>query len=348
MNDGKTVWLPYRPERVRGLPDGLTYRHWDGSADLPGDPREVHFLVGPPATGSERVFARLLPAAANVEAVQLLSSGYEHMVPLLDLLAPGARLATARGVHREATAELAVTLLLALARGLDDYARGPVRGRTGAGGPRTGVTLVGKRVVVVGYGAVGASVAALLGAFRCEVVLVARTGRTTPAGRVHGAAELPSLLPTADAVVLCAPLTEGTRGMFGAAELALLKDGAFLVNVARGELLDTAAAVREVRAGRLRVALDVTDPEPLPAGHPLRDLPGALITPHVGAFTDAFPRMTVDFLRRQLHRYARGAELENVVHTAAYGTRHADGHGTDGHGTDEHSTDEHGTGERVA
>ncbi|MFF4354767.1 NAD(P)-dependent oxidoreductase [Streptomyces sp. NPDC001530] len=135
------------------------------------------------------------------------------------------------------------------------------------------------------------------------------------AGRVHGAAKLPALLPTVDAVVLCAPLTDGTRGMFGADALALLKDGALLVNVARGELVDTRAVVREVREGRLRVALDVTDPEPLPAGHPLWSLPGALITPHVAAFTDAFPTLTTDFLRRQLHRYERGEELHNVVVT---------------------------------
>jgi phosphoglycerate dehydrogenase-like enzyme len=87
------------------------------------------------------------------------------------------------------------------------------------------------------------------------------------------------------------------------------------VNVARGELVDTHAVVREVRAGRLRGALDVTDPEPLPPGHPLRNRPGALITPHVAAFTEAFSPMTIDFLRRQLYRYQRGEELHNVVLT---------------------------------
>jgi phosphoglycerate dehydrogenase-like enzyme len=172
-------------------------------------------------------------------------------MPLARLLPPGTRPAPARGVHSEAAAELAATLLLALARGHDHAARR----RTGdERRPGTGTTLVGKRVLVVGYGAVGAAVAARLGAFRCEVVLVARTGRTTPSGRVHGAAELPGLLPTAEAVVLCAPLTEGTRNLFGPAELALLKDGALLVDVTDGELLDTGAVMREVRVGRLRVA----------------------------------------------------------------------------------------------
>lgn len=184
-----------------------------------------------------------------------------HLLPHLlpHPLPPGTRPTTPDGVHREAAAELAATLLLTLARGLDHVAlRQPghvaLRRAADERRPGTGTTLVGKRVLVVGYGALGAAVAARLGAFRCEVVLVARTGRTTPSGRVHGAAELPGLLPTAEAVVLCAPLTEGTRALFGAAELALLKDGALLVDVAGDELLDTGAVIREVRAGRLRVA----------------------------------------------------------------------------------------------
>ncbi len=314
MKDGRSVWLPYRRTQIPGLPDGLSYSYWDGSGPLPGDPAEVRFIAGIPAPGAERILGPVLPQMRNLEVLQLLSSGYDHMLPLLGAMPPGTRLATGRGVHREATAELAVTLLLALCRGLDQFAAQQDRGEW-----RTELrpTLVGKRVLVIGYGAVGAAVAARLGAFRCETVLVARTARTTPAGHVRGVAELPALLPTADAVVLCAPLTDRTRGMFGTDALALLKDGALLVNVARGELVDTRAVAREVRAGRLRVALDVTDPEPLPPGHPLWNLPGALITPHVAAFTDAFSPMTIDFLRRQLHRYQRGEELHNVVLTTS-------------------------------
>ncbi|WP_121711831.1 2-hydroxyacid dehydrogenase [Streptomyces sp. E5N91] len=311
---GKTVWLPYRPSQVPGLPAGLTYAGWDGSAPMPGDPADVRFLVGPPEPGAERILRTVLPRMRNLEVLQLLSSGYEHMMPLLDVMPAGTRLATGRGVHRDATAELAVTLLLALCRGLDDFGSQQAKGKWR---PAFRPTLVGKRVLIVGYGAVGAAVTARLGAFRCETVLVARTARTAPAGRVHGVAELPALLPTADAVVVCAPLTDQTRGMFGAEALALLKSGAMLVNVARGEIVDTRAMVRRVRAGRLRVALDVTDPEPLPPGHPLWHLPGVLITPHVAAFTDAFPLMSADFLRRQLSRYQRGEELHNVVLTTS-------------------------------
>ncbi|GGS53261.1 NAD(P)-dependent oxidoreductase [Streptomyces griseoviridis] len=314
MKDGATVWLPYRREQIPGLPDGLTYGHWDGSGPLPGNPGEVRFLVGPPTPRAGDALRGVLPRMGRLEVLQLLSSGHDYVTPLLDALPPGTRLATARGVHRDATAELAVSLLLALCRGIDRFVARQAEGRWS---PEPRTTLVGKRVLVVGYGAVGAAVAARLRAFRCEPVLVARSERTTPAGHVHGAAQLSALLPTVDALVLCAPLTEWTRGMFDADALALLKDGALLVNVARGELVDTGAVVREVRSGRLRVALDVTDPEPLPAGHPLWDLPGALITPHVAAFTDAFPSMSADFLRGQLHRYARGEEPDNVVLTTS-------------------------------
>jgi phosphoglycerate dehydrogenase-like enzyme len=292
------------------LPAGLRCVTWDGSATLPGDPEDVRFLVGPPAPGAEHALRAVLPRMRRFEVLQLLSSGYEYVLPLLDDVPDGVRLATGRGVHCEATAELAVTLLLSLSRGLDDFGARQARGHWQ---PEFRTTLAGKRVLVVGHGAVGAAVAGRLAAFRCEVVLMARTARMTSVGRVHGALELPTLLPTVDAVVVCAPLTDLTRGMFGADTLGLLKDGAMLVNVARGELVDTGALADRVRAGRLRAALDVTDPEPLPAGHPLWHLPGVLITPHVAAFADTFQDMSRDFLRQQLCRYQRGQELQNVV-----------------------------------
>ncbi|MFF4902763.1 2-hydroxyacid dehydrogenase [Streptomyces sp. NPDC001068] len=312
MKDGKTVWLPYHTGQIPGLPDELSYSFWDGSGPLPGDPAAVRFLVGPPRPGAEEVLRPVLSLMRNLEVLQLLSSGYEHMMPLLDEMPAGTRLANGRGVHGEATAELAVTLLLALCRGLDRFA---AQQAEGVWRPEFRTSLLGKRVLVIGYGAVGASVAARLRAFRCEPVLVARTARSTPAGWVHGVEELSALLPTAHAVVLCAPLTQWTRGMFDAGMLELLRDGALLVNVARGELVDTGALVRRVREGRLRVALDVTDPEPLPPGHPLWRLPGALVTPHVAAFTDTFATSNAGFLRRQLHRYVRGEALDNIVLT---------------------------------
>jgi phosphoglycerate dehydrogenase-like enzyme len=125
--------------------------------------------------------------------------------------------------------------------------------------------------------------------------------------------DLPRLLPEADVVFLIAPHTPQTEGMIGARELALMPDGALLVNVARGRLVDTDALVAELATGRIRAALDVTDPEPLPAGHPLWRQPGVLISPHVGGASSAFYPRADRMIAAQLSRFAAGQPLENVV-----------------------------------
>jgi phosphoglycerate dehydrogenase-like enzyme len=130
---------------------------------------------------------------------------------------------------------------------------------------------------------------------------------------VHAQDELPALLPDADVVVLITPLTAETRGLVDAAFLARMKDGALLVNVARGAVVDTDALTAEVRAGRLEAALDVTDPEPLPPEHPLWSLPGVLISPHVGGTSTAFEPRARRLIAEQLRRWAAGEPLDNEV-----------------------------------
>ncbi|MFI8008194.1 NAD(P)-dependent oxidoreductase [Streptomyces sp. NPDC086010] len=311
MNDTRAVWLPYRPEDFPGaLPEQLEYHHWDGGA-FPTDPAALRFLVPPPmSTDRSDLLSRLLPRARRLEVLQVLSSGHDYLRPHLGMLPAGAVVATGRGVHGEVTAELAVTLLLASARGLDHFL---ALQTTGKWRPHTFPTLSGKTVVVVGQGAVGSAVGARLAPFGCRVVRVARTARDTPDGRVHDVRDLSELLPHADAVVLCAPLTEETRGLLSDSRMNLMKEGALLVNVARGELVDTEALARQVERGRLRAALDVTAPEPLPAGHPLWHLPGVIITPHTGAFTDAFIPASLIFLHHQLRRYAAREALANLL-----------------------------------
>ena len=125
--------------------------------------------------------------------------------------------------------------------------------------------------------------------------------------------DLHPLLPQADVTFLIAPHTPQTEGMIGARELALLPDGALLVNVARGKLVDTDALVAELSTGRIRAALDVTDPEPLPPGHPLWRQPGVLISPHVGGASSAFGPRADRLIAAQLNRWAAGQPLENVV-----------------------------------
>ncbi len=165
-------------------------------------------------------------------------------------------------------------------------------------------------VLIVGMGSIGRQVGAFLEPFGSRVVGVASRARDD----LHGIDELPDLLPSADAVVVLAPLTDDTRGLIGAAELAAMRDGALLVNAARGAVVDTDALVAEVSTGRLRAVLDVTDPEPLPDGHPLWTAPGVLsITPHIAGDSPLGHRRAIDFAARQIARWLAGEELENVV-----------------------------------
>lgn len=310
------VWLPFAADEIDGLPDpadaGLNYRYWNGGRDYPADPADCGFFVVPYMLDPEAV-VRPLPAMASVRVVQTLTAGIDHVLAAVDGLAPGVRLCNARGVHEASTAELALTLTLASLRGVPGFVRAQDRGEW-QGGFRP--ALADKTVLIVGYGSIGAAIEDRLAPFECaRVARVARSGRATERGPVHPLAELPGLLPEADVVILSTPLTDTTRGLVNADFLARMKDGALLVNVARGGVVDTKALLTELETGRLTAALDVTDPEPLPAGHPLWQAPGVLITPHVGGPTSAFWPRAKRLLAAQLQRYASGAPLDNVVLT---------------------------------
>jgi len=307
------VWMSLPPERIGPLPDAFTYVYWDGTQpDFPADPGEAVFYVVPYMQGPV-AGALPLPHMRRVRVVQTLSAGVDHIAPHLGLLPPGARLCNARGVHEASTAELALTLVLASLRGIPRFVRGQDNEKWYAG---FYPSLADKTVLIVGYGAIGAAVEDRLRPFECEVVRVARGARTAEHGPVHALDELHALLPHADVVVLTTPLTEQTRGLAGAAFLAAMKDGSLLVNVSRGPVVDTKALLAETESGRLTAALDVTDPEPLPSGHPLWHAPGVLISPHVGGSTSAFLPRAARLIRAQLSRFAAGEPLENVVATS--------------------------------
>lgn len=306
------VWLPFRTEEIEGLPEGLTYRFWDGDPEFPSDPAECAFYAVPYMKGSE-VAVRPMAAMKSVRVVQTLSAGVDHVEPGLSLLPGGVRLCNARGVHDASTAELALTLILASLRGIPDFVRGQDREEWRAG---FRPALADKSVLIIGYGAVGAAIEERLVPFEvARVARVARRERTTARGLVHPFTRLSDLLPEADVVVLATPLTEETRGLVDADFLARMKDGALLVNVARGGVVDTENLLAELESGRITAALDVTDPEPLPKGHPLWHAPGVLISPHVGGPTSAFWPRVKRLLSSQLNRFAQGEPLENVVLT---------------------------------
>ncbi|MFE2630163.1 2-hydroxyacid dehydrogenase [Streptomyces sp. NPDC001651] len=306
------VWLPFRPDDIDGLPAGPAYRFWDGDEDYPADPADCAFYVVPYMKASA-VGQRPLPEMAAVEVVQTLSAGTDHVEPGLKHLRPGVRLCNARGVHEASTSELTLALILASLRGIPDFVRAQEKGEW-RGGFRP--ALADKNVLIVGYGSIGAAIEDRLVPFEvARVARVARSARTTARGPVHPLTDLPALLPDADVVILSTPLTEATRHLVDAGFLARMKDGALLVNVARGGVVDTKALLAEVETGRITAALDVTDPEPLPPAHPLWRAPGVLISPHVGGPTSAFLPRAKRLLVDQLTRWVNREPLRNVILT---------------------------------
>ena len=274
---------------------GLTI--WDGGDVAPI--REARFYV-PSYMAGEWAFS-VMTDLPLLEVCQLPTAGFEHALGHLPV---GVTLCNAAGVHDASTAELAVALILARLRRVDDMARAMPRGefiheRFDA--------LADKRVLVLGAGGIGQALTRRLEGFECEVVVVGRAAREG----VRGREEIAELLPRSDIVVIAVPLDDSTRGMIDADFLARMRDGALLVNVARGGIADTAAMLAE--CGRLQFALDVTDPEPLPADHALWRAPGVLISPHVGGNTTAFLPRVARLVRDQVARWQSGAPLANVI-----------------------------------
>ncbi|BAJ33064.1 MULTISPECIES: 2-hydroxyacid dehydrogenase [Kitasatospora] len=293
--------LPYAPDAIGGLPADLPALVWDGDGPVPPADalREVEFFCLPYMR-----HAVALPVIGRLPAlrvVQTLTAGMDDVLPHVP---DGVEACNARGLHDASTAELAVTLVLASLRGVPRFTRLQDQGRWQQ---EFHQSLADKTVLILGYGSIGRALAARLEPFECEIVRVARRAR--PEERVHGVDELPGLLPAADVVVLLTPLTPESHHLVDAAFLARLKDGALLVNVARGPVVDTAALLAELTAGRLRAALDVTDPEPLPADHPLWHAPGTLITPHVGGPSSAFLPRAKRLLRERVLRFEEGEPL---------------------------------------
>lgn len=276
-----------------------------------GPPPVNHFdVVVPPYLEHARVLERLNGVSARL--VQSQSIGYEGITKYLP---PGLPFANATTVHEASTAELALALTLAMQRGLTEFVRASERHEWQL---RWFPSLADRRVLIVGYGAVGQAIEERLIPFEAEVTRVASTARVQegPAGRpvqVHGFADLHALVPHAEIIILAVPLTEQTHHLVDSAFLSAMADNALLVNVARGRVVDTDALVAEVNRGRIRAAIDVTDPEPLPADHPLWNLPNVLISPHVGGASSAMlPRMT-RLIRRQIERMLAGEPPENLV-----------------------------------
>ena len=293
--------MPQLRELLGDLPE-VEVIEWDLSGPAPAP---VIDIVLPPYLGGAASLERL--EGVRVRLVQSLSLGYDGVEAHLPR---GMVFANAVSVHETSTSELTLALILAAQRGLPDFVRAADQGRWA---PGWHPSLADHTVLLVGYGGVGRAIDARLAPFEVTVERVARTARTQGGVVVHDMSSLPQLLAAADIVVIAVPLDDSTTHLVDDRFLSQMRDGALLVNVARGRVADTEALLAHAKSGRLRLALDVVDPEPLPQDHPLFALPNVLISPHVGGATSAaLPRMA-RLVREQIERMQRGEEPINVV-----------------------------------
>ncbi len=306
------IWASDRPERdALELPDGVEL------VTVPRDPGEdpdlarVEVLV--PPYRSRRVLDAL-PEMSALRLVQSLESGIEWLLPHVPT---GVTVCNSRGAHDAAVAEWVLGVVLAMQRKLPEHLHAQRQAlwrdvvRRGEWQPPFAGDLEGSTVLIVGHGSIGAAVERRLNPFGVEILRVARRERPG----VQAVSELPSLLPRADVIVLLVPLSSETEGLIGADEIGTMKPGALLVNAGRGLLVDQEALTEALCEERIRAALDVTDPEPLPADHRLWSAPNLLLTPHMAGDTPRRFRRSWQFVGEQVERLIEGRPLENVVQT---------------------------------
>ena len=268
--------------------------------------------------------AAVRPHLRHVKVMQLLFAGVDAFVSFVP---EGATLCDAQGVHDVPVAEWIVAALLASLKYIPFYvqmqATGDWKRRIGAEQlylaahpgeqpmtpPALEDELIGKTVLIVGYGSIGKAVEARLTPFDVSIVRLGRRGREG----VEPESRLDDLLPQADVVILLVPLTEQTQGMIDGKRLAAMKHAALLINAARGPVVETDALVQALHAGSVRAAVDVTDPEPLPIGHPLWSAPNLLITPHIAGSSPRFMGRAMQLVGDQCRRYLAGQPLQHIV-----------------------------------
>jgi phosphoglycerate dehydrogenase-like enzyme len=297
------LWIPATtPAALRAfLPDGIDLREYPAFGDIPDAPRPADMLVTAfDPTRATEVISQL----DGLKVVQALSAGVDLLV---DHIPPGVTLCDGAGIHDAPVSEWCVMAMLAMRRNLPaqvlSQQEATWQWTTG------GADLDGATVLIVGYGAIGRALEERLKPFGARVRCVARRARDA----AESVEALPRLLPEADVVVILVPLTPDTRGMVDARFLESMREGAVLVNAARGPIVDTDALLEALNSGHVRAALDVTNPEPLPDGHPLWTAPGVLITPHTGGAVERVFERGWRFAGEQVRRYLDGEPLRNVV-----------------------------------
>ena len=273
----------------------------DSLANPPGNIHSVAMWIAPhPVPMSD---LEMISDMRGLRVVQLLSSGADHVLPYVP---NGVTVCTAPQLRAESTAETALCLALAAANGVVQWCEAQRDRRWTWLPARSG--LVGRSMAIIGYGNVGQTLHRMVSGFGMAVMPVAFSSRPG----VLGAEDLDAVLPAADVVAVTVPLTARTQHLFDYSRIALLKDGALLVNVSRGGVVDTEALVEALWSGRIAAALDVTDPEPLPPEHPLWTCPNLLISPHVGGSSAGIGERSQRYATEQIERYLANEPLQNV------------------------------------
>jgi phosphoglycerate dehydrogenase-like enzyme len=295
------LWIPDRADSnaLGDLPEDVELHliPKDSSSEALLD---ADFLV----PGAKQSFVlEALESMRKLRVIQTLSAGIDWLLPFVP---PGVTVCDARGTRDVPVAEWVLGAILA---SMKHFGAARDSQRAHEWRWREPGELAGKTVMILGYGSIGVAVEGLLEMFQAQVIRVARHARSG----VHAVEELASLIGLADVVVVLLPLTEATEGLLDREMLGRMREGALLVNAARGPILDTDALLELLQAGHLRAALDVTEPEPLPADHPLWDAPGLLITPHFAGDTRGAERRAFALVGEQVRRYMRGEALVNVV-----------------------------------
>ena len=239
----------------------------------------------------------------NLKVLQMPNAGYDDA---MEFVREGMTLCNGRSIHDDSTAELAVGLTIASLRGFPDFVRNQDKS---SWVHVKNKSINDRRIGIIGFGSIGSTIAKMLSGFSVEIVPFTQSGRDN----TTAISDLDKHLPTLDVVILILPLTAESKHLFNAKRLSLMKDGALLVNVARGPIVDTDALVKELNSGRITAAVDVTDPEPLPSDHPLWRAKGVLISPHVGGNTTAFEKRARKLIESQLNLLAEGKPLNNVI-----------------------------------
>jgi phosphoglycerate dehydrogenase-like enzyme len=288
----------------------------------------IDFWIPPPAGALGQ---KVWPHLRGVAIAQSMMAGTEW---LTDLVGPTVTVCNAQGAHSISTAEWTMAAILATLKWLPLYRDLQHNGdwcsrKKGSAiyaelhhddrpqfPPIMQEELHAKRVLIVGYGDIGKTIERMLEPFHVEITRIARTARPAVPGQtpeVHAVTELDELLPNGEIVILILPHTPESHGLIGAKQLALMPQGALLVNSARGPIVQTDALVDALNSGHISAAVDVTDPEPLPQDHPLWKCPNLLITPHVAGSTPQFSPRAIKIAAGQIRRVLSGQPLINVV-----------------------------------